>query len=71
MSVEEYAACEKAAADGYPVGLVPFLVAWAFDGVPDAVATRFLADAGAAYRGALRIFRPGFIRNEQRAFRYV
>ena len=26
MSVEEYAACEKAAAGGYPLRLVPFLV---------------------------------------------
>ena len=43
MSVEEYAACEKAAAGAYPLRLVPFLVAWAFDGVPDEVATRFLA----------------------------
>ena len=71
MTVEEYAASEKAAADGYPLRLVPFLVAWAFDGVPDAVAARFLAEAGAGYRLALRIFRPGFTRSEQRAFRYV
>ena len=71
MSVDEYAACEKAAADGYPMRLVPFLVAWAFDGVPDDVAARFLAEAGAGYRLALRIFRPGFVRSEQRAFRYV
>ena len=71
MSVEEYAACEKAAAGGYPLRLVPFLVAWAFDGVPDDVAARFLAEAGAGYRIALRVFRPGFVRGERRAFRYV
>ena len=71
MSADEYAACEKAAADGYPLRLVPFLVAWAFEGVPDDVAARFLAEAGAGYRLALRVFRPGFVRSEQRAFKYV
>ncbi|GAA2133662.1 hemerythrin domain-containing protein [Nocardioides bigeumensis] len=71
MTTEEYAACEKAAQEGYPLKLVPFLVAWAFDGVPDDVATRFLTEAGAAYRLALKVFRPGFVRGERRAFKYA
>ena len=71
MTTDEYAACEAAAAKGYPPRLVPFLVPWAFDGVPTDIATGFLAEAGAAYRLALLVFRPGFARRERRAFRYA
>lgn len=44
---------------------------WAFDGVPDDAATRFLAEAGAGRRMALRVYRPAFARGEQRAASYV
>jgi hemerythrin-like domain-containing protein len=71
MTEEEFAASERAAAKGYPPRLLPFLVAWAFDEVPDEVATRFLTQAGVAYRVLLWLVRPRFRRQEGRAFRYV
>ena len=71
MTEAEFAASEKAAGEGYPVRMVPFLVPWVMEGVPDEVAGAFLRRAGAAYVVALRVFRPAWRRGERRAFRHV
>lgn len=71
MDDEEFAASERAAASAYPVRLVPFLLPWVADGLPDTVMGRLLGDSGAAYGVVLRLFRRGYVRRERRAFRYV
>ncbi len=71
MSTEEFAVSERAAADGYPVRLVPFLLPWVADGVPEDVMRRLMADAGPGYGAALKLFRWGYTRRERRAFRHV
>jgi hypothetical protein len=71
MTSDEYAAAEAAAARGYPLSLMSFLVPWAMEGVPDVIAGPMLRDAGAAYALALRIFRGSFRRREARTFRCV
>ena len=71
LSDEQYAACEAAAAQGYPPRLVPFLVPWVADGVPADVSEHFLGEAGAAYRLMLRLLRGRHARREHRVFRYA
>jgi len=71
MTDEEFAASERASAAGYPTRLVPFLVPWVADGLPDDVTRRLLGDAGPAYGMVLRLFRGGYQRRERKAFRYV
>jgi hemerythrin-like domain-containing protein len=71
MTVEEWEAAERAAQEGYPTRLVPFLVPWVADGVPADVAHRVLADAGRVYGLVLRVFRPWFAARERAAFRYA
>ncbi|WP_374455636.1 hemerythrin domain-containing protein [Nocardioides sp.] len=71
MTAEEFAASEKAAAAGYPPRLMPFLLPWVADGLPDEVVQRLIGGAGLAYAVALRLFRRGYHQRERRAFRYV
>ena len=71
MTVGEWQAAEKAAAQGYPTRLVPFLVPWVADGLPADVVQRLLRDAGAVYGLVLRVFRPRFQAKERVAFRYA
>jgi hypothetical protein len=71
MTAEQYAACEAAAAQGYPPRLIPFLVPWVADGVPADVSERFLGEAGAAYRLLLRLLRGRHARREHRVFRFA
>ncbi|HEY0643689.1 MAG TPA: hypothetical protein VGD39_09740, partial [Nocardioides sp.] len=71
MTPAEFEASEKAAAAGYPARLMPFLLPWVADDLPDDVQRRLVGSAGSAYLVVLRIFRPGFLRRERRAFRHV
>jgi hemerythrin-like domain-containing protein len=71
LSDEQNEAVEKWVERAYPVRLVPFLVPWVMEGVPDEVGVPFLREAGAAYAVLLRVLRPWFARSERRAFRYV
>jgi hypothetical protein len=50
---------------------MPFLLPWVADGLTDEVTRRLIGGAGAAYAVALRLSRPGYLRRERRAFRYV
>jgi len=71
MTAAEFEASEKAAAAGYPVRLMPFLLPWVAAGLPDEVTRRLIGGAGPAYAVALRLSRPSFLRRERRAFRHV
>ena len=71
MTVEEFAEAERAAQDGYPARMIPFLLPWVTAGLPAEVAARLLREAGTAYGLLLRLFRPRFSRAEARAFRYT
>jgi iron-sulfur cluster repair protein YtfE (RIC family) len=71
MTPAEFEASEKAAAAGYPARLMPFLLPWVADDLPDDVTRRLVGSAGAAYAVALRLSRPHFLRRESRAFRYA
>lgn len=71
LSDAQNAAVEKGVERAYPVRMMPFLVPWVMDGVPDEVGVPFLREAGSAYAGLLRVLRPWFARSERRAFRYV
>jgi len=71
LTVEENAAFEAAAGKGYPLRLVPFLVCWAFDGVPDEARRRILATAPPGYGLVHRLLKGRFERREREAFRYV
>ena len=71
LTAAQWAACEKAAARGYPTRLVPFLVPWVADGLPAPVLRAFLADAGPVYALLLRVVRPRYARAEGRAFHHA
>jgi iron-sulfur cluster repair protein YtfE (RIC family) len=71
LSVEENAAFEGAAAKGYPLRLVPFLLGWALHGVPDEARDRVLSGAPPGYGLLQRMARRRFLRREREAFRYV
>jgi hypothetical protein len=71
MTDDQFAACEAAAARGYPPRLFPFLVPWVCDEVPADVAERFLAQAGRAYVLLLRLLRGRYARRERAAFRFA
>lgn len=71
LTEDQFAATEKAAGDGYPPSLVPFLVPWVMEGVPDEVARVFLRKAGRVYGVLLTLTRPWFRRAERRAFGHV
>ncbi|MBF4761803.1 hemerythrin domain-containing protein [Nocardioides islandensis] len=71
LSVEQNAAFEKAAQRAYPLRMIPFLLPWASDGLPDDVRRRIVESAGPAYGLLLRLLRGRYERAERRAFRYV
>ncbi len=70
FSVEDFAATEKAAGAGYPVRLVPFLLAWVADGLPADAMARILADAPPGYGLLLRLSRVRYERVERTTFRH-
>lgn len=69
MTTEQFAACEAAAARGYPPSMLPFLVPWVADSVPQAVIAPFLQQAGPVHALLLRTLRGRYARREARAFR--
>jgi iron-sulfur cluster repair protein YtfE (RIC family) len=71
LSVEENQAFEQAAARGYPLRMLPFLLPWAMDEVPHEARTRLFEQAPPGYGLILRLLRPRFERSERRAFRYA
>jgi hemerythrin-like domain-containing protein len=71
LTVADFAAAEKAAEQGYPARIVPFVVPWVADGVPPDVIRRTLGEAGVAYRLLLRLCRPRYARAERRAFAHL
>ena len=70
MTPDDHAAAEAAADAGYPARLLPFLLPWATDGLPAPV-TRDLLDGAPGMGLALRLFRRGYQRREQRVFRHA
>ena len=71
LSAEQFAQTEAAAGKAYPARMVPFLVPWVMEGVPDDVARGFLRQAGRVYGVLLTLTRPRFRRAEARAFRHA
>jgi hypothetical protein len=71
MTAEEWVASEKAAAKGYPLRLVPFLVCWTMDGMPDDVRRNVLGQAGPGYGVMLRLFQGRHARRERACFRFA
>jgi iron-sulfur cluster repair protein YtfE (RIC family) len=70
MTAEEWAASEKAAGQGYPLRLVPFLVCWTMEGMPDEIRRNVLGQAGALYGVLLRLFERRHARREAATFRW-
>jgi len=71
LSEEENREFEKAADRAYPLKMIPFLLPWAMDEVPDEARDRLLATTPPGYGLLLRLLRPRYRRGEQRAFRYA
>ena len=71
MTPAEWEASEKAAQKGYPPKVIPFLVPWALDRLPEDAAQHLLGQAGVVYAVIHRLTRRGYARREARAFRYV
>ncbi len=71
MTAAEWDASEKAAQKGYPFRLLPFLVCWTMEGMPDDVRRKILGDAGPAYGLLNRVFWGRYARRQRAAFRYA
>ena len=71
LSEEENREFEKAVERAYPLKMIPFLLPWAMDEVPDEARDRLLATTPPGYGLMLRLLRPRYRRGEQRAFRYA
>ena len=71
LSVEENAAFERAAQQGYPLSIVPFGLPWAMDDLPAEARDRMLDQTPPGYGLVLRLLRRGYERRERAAFRYV
>ena len=71
MTDEEFATSEKAAVDGYPKSVIPFLVPWLLHQLPGTAGRDFVAAQGRVYALLHLLTRRRFLRGEQRAFRYA
>lgn len=71
LSVAENEAFEGAAQKGYPLRMVPFLLCWAMDELPDEARRRIVADAPPGYGLLHRLLRGRYQHREREAFRYV
>ena len=71
LTAEEWDTAEKAAAKAYPLRMVPFLVPWVLDSLPDDGRERMFAMAGQGYRVLAALARPRYERRERLAFRYL
>ncbi len=71
LSDQENQAFEKAVEKRYPLRMVPFLLPWAMDEVPDEARDRLLDTTPPGYGLLLRLLRRRYERGERRAFRYA
>ncbi|MFC7363524.1 hemerythrin domain-containing protein [Nocardioides astragali] len=71
LSEKENQAFEKAVGKHYPLKMVPFLLPWVMDEVPDEARERLLETTPPGYALLLRLLRGRFERGERRAFRYA
>ncbi|MCW2761057.1 MAG: hemerythrin protein [Marmoricola sp.] len=71
LSVEENDLFEAAAGKGYPLRMVPFLLAWAMHELPEEAHRRMIDFAPPGYGLLHRLFRGRFEHREREAFRYV
>jgi hypothetical protein len=71
LSVEENEAFEKAAENGYPLSIVPFVLCWVMHELPDEARDRILSTTPPGYGLIHRLLRGRFERRERKAFRYV
>ena len=71
LTADENQAFEKAVGKRYPLKMIPFLLPWAMDGVPDEARDRLLETTPPGYGLLLRLLRGRFERGERRAFRYA
>ena len=71
LSEQENRAFEKAVEKRYPLRMVPFLLPWAMDEVPDEARDRLLETTPPGYGLLLRLLRRRYERGERRAFRYA
>lgn len=71
LSEQENQDFEKAVGKRYPLRMIPFLLPWAMDEVPDEARDRLLETTPPGYGLLLRLLRGRYERGERRAFRYV
>ena len=71
LSFEENSAFENAAERGYPLRMLPFLLPWAMDELPDEARDRLMKQTPPGYGLILRLLRPRYERGERKAFRYT
>ena len=71
LSVEENAEFEAAAAKGYPLRIVLFVLCWVMYGLPDVARRRIIDQAPPGYGLVHRLLRGRFERHERVAFLYV
>ena len=71
MTEEQWTASEEAAGKGYPARMIPFIVAWVDDGLPEDARQALLAQAGPLPGLVLRLVRPWHARRERRVFRHA
>jgi iron-sulfur cluster repair protein YtfE (RIC family) len=71
LSVADNDAFEKAAAKGYPLRMLPFLLSWTLDGLPDEARDRILRMAPPGSRLLLQLLEGGHQRRERRAFGWL
>lgn len=70
LTEKENQGFEKAVAKRYPLRMVPFLLPWAMEDVPDEARDRLLETTPPGYGVLLRFLRGRYERGERRAFRY-
>jgi iron-sulfur cluster repair protein YtfE (RIC family) len=71
LTVEENETFEAAAAKGYPLRIVPFVLCWVMHELPEEARRRIIAQAPPGYGLVHRMLRGRFERREREAFRYV
>lgn len=71
LSQQENRDFEKAVGKSYPLKMVPFLLPWAMEEVPDEARDRLLETTPPGYGLLLRLLRGRYERGERRAFRYA
>ena len=70
MSVDDFAAVERAIERSYRLRDTPFLIGWVGDALPAEVLERILSQGGPPFRLLYAVVRRSHARRERRAFRY-